>query len=184
MAKRMSRQERTSAHREAVEAEKRGIRRAIKTDGHLYAAEWYREHRRNGDAVTAEAMEEVWDELVRHDREHPAPPNYGLDEGGLKRTRDRESRRREARDNELVAGIAEEARRKAAGIGGGIYATTHRPEPLDEPEDDGPSPEAEEHEGLRRALGGLGILSRTPLAQGSGRKSKKRKRYTPPPFSS
>ena len=86
---------------------------------------------------------------------------------------------REARDLERAAGIAEGARRKAAGIGGGLYATAD-PEP--EPEmDDEPDPEAEEHEGRRRTLMGYGLVSRMPSPPAEPRK-KKRRGYSYPPF--
>lgn len=177
---RQTRQQRQAAHRKAVKAEKAEIRRAMKRGGHLYAAEWYREYRINGDVVIAEAMEEMWDDLARHDREHPAPRNFAMGEDHFARMRDLERRRQEARDNERAAEIAEGARKKAAGIGGGLLAANRNTEP--EPEDDGLSREAEEHECLRRELGSHGVLSRTPLAPGSERRSKRRKRYTPPPY--
>lgn len=176
----MSRQERQTAHRQEVEAHKQRLREIMRDGGHVYGREWYREAVRNGDSAHAEAIEEMTGEINRHNREHPAPRNFGIGDDHMDRMRDLESRRREARDYERAAEIAEGARKKAAGIGGGLAAANRNTEP--ESEDDGPSREAEEHEGLRRELGSLGVLSRTPLAPGSERRSKKRKRYTPPPF--
>ncbi len=138
---RQTREQRQAAHRKAVDAEKAELRQAVRSGGHFYFAEWYRHHRKNGDVAIVEAMEDMWDELAKHDRDNPPPQNFGMDDGH-ERMRDLESRRREARDLERVAEIAEGARRKASGIGGGIYATA-APEP--EPEEEYDDPEAEEY---------------------------------------
>ncbi len=177
---RQTRTERQQDYRREVDAHKQRLRE-IMADGHyVYAEQWYRQHTRDGEHAAAEAIEEMIAEINKYNREHPAPRNYGMGDDHFERTRDLERRRQEARDNERVAALIEGARRKAAGIGGGLDAANRRTEP--EPEDEGPSSEAEEHEGLRRALGVHGVLSRTPLAPGSERRSKRRKRYTPPPF--
>lgn len=175
---RKSQAQRHEAHRKAVEAEKRELRQAMKGGGHHYFAEWYRHHRKAEDAVVVEAMEEMWDELARHDRDNPAPPNFGMDDG-RERARDLESRRREARDLERVAEIAEGARRKAAGVGGGVFATA-TPEP--EEEYDEPDLQAEEYEGRRRTLASHGLLSRTPAPPQETNRKKKRRGYHGPPF--
>ena len=174
----MSRTERHEAHRKAVEAEKSELRETIRGGGHHYFADWYRHYRKNGDIAVVDAMEEMWDELARHDRDNPAPRNYGKDDG-RDRARDLKRRRQEARDNERAAGIAEGARRKAAGIGGGVFATA-APEPEPE-EDDEPDQEAEEYEGRRRALASYGLLSRTPAPLQESQR-KKRRGYKYPPF--
>ena len=179
MAKRMSRTERHAAHRKAVEAEKAELRQAMRGGGHHYFAEWYRHYRKAGDTVVVDAMEEMWDELVRHDRDNPAPPNFGMDDG-YERARDLKRRRQEARDNEKAADIAESARRKAAGIGGGVFATA-APEPEME-EDDEPDPEAEKYEDRRQTLMGYGLLSRTPAPPQESQRKKRRRGYHGPPF--
>ncbi len=177
---RQTRTERQQDHRREVEGHKARIRE-IMADGHyVYAEQWYRQHTRDGEHAAAEAIEEIIAEINKHNREHPAPRNYGMGDDHFERTRDLERRRQEARDNERVAALIEDTRRKADRIGGGLAAANRRTKP--EPEDEGPSTEAAEHEGLRRALGVHGVLSRTPLAPGSERQSKRRKRYTPPPF--
>ena len=180
MAKRMSRAERHEAHRREVEAAKRRIRRAMQDGEHLYPQKAYQQAVRDGDHAGAEAIEEMLGEINAHNREHsPNFPRREVNEH-LDYARDLESRRREARDNEKAAEIAEGARRKAAGIGGGVFATA-APQPEPE-EDEGPDPEAEGHEQRRRALASYGLLSRTPAPPQEGRKKKKRKGYSYPPF--
>lgn len=179
MAKRMSRTERHKAHQRKVEGHKQRLREEMQDGGHIYGKEWLREAIRSGDSAYAEAIEEMLGEIGRHNREHPPDfPRRGVDDH-MDRMRDLESRRREARDLERVAGIAESARKKAAGIGGGLFATA-APEPEPE-EDEGPDPAQEEYEQQRRALMGHGLLSRTPAPPQQPRK-KKRRGYVPPPF--
>ncbi len=175
---RQTRQQRQQEHRRKVEGHKARIREEMQSGGHIYGPEWYREAIRSGDSAHAEAIEEMLGEINAHNREHP--PDYPRQEvdDHMDRMRDLESRRREARDNERAAGIAEAARKKAAGIGGGLYATA-APEP--EPEDDEPDPAQEEYEEQRRALMGYGLLSRTPAPPQEGRK-KRRRGYVYPPF--
>lgn len=175
---RMSRAERHEAHRREVDGHKRRLREEMKTGGHIFAQEWYREYVRDGDHAAAEAIEEMLGEIARHNREHPPAPNFGMDDG-RDRARDLERRRQEARDLERAAGIAEAARKKAAGIGGGSFATA---EPEPEMEDEGPDPEAEAHEDRRRALASHGLLSRTPAPPQETNRKKRRKGYSYPPF--
>ena len=174
---RKTRAERQAAHRKAVDAEKRELRQAMRGGGHHYFAEWYRHYQKTGDIVVVDAMEEMWDELAQHDRDNPAPSNFGIDDG-RDRGRDLESRRREARDLNRAAEIAEGARRKASGIGGGTFATAVS-EP--EPEEDEPDVEAEEYEGRRQTLMRHGLVSRMPAPPQQPRK-KKRRGYSYPPF--
>ncbi len=178
---RQTRTERQQNHRREVDAHKQRLREIMADGHHVYAEQWYRQHTRNGEHAAAEAIEEMLGEINKHNREHSAPRNYGMGDDHFERTRDLERRRQEARDNERVAALIEDTRRKADGIGGGLAAANRRTEP--EPEDDGPSTEAVEHEGQRRALKGYGLLSRTPAPSQEGRR-KRRKRYTPPPFTS
>ena len=180
MAKRTSRTERHEAHRREVEGHKRRLREEMQDDGHIYGREWYREAVRKGDAPYAEALDELMGEIDRHNRDNPAPPNFGMDDG-RERAQDLDSRRREARDIEKAAGIAEAARKKAAGIGGGVFATAE-PEP-EEIEDDEPDPQAVEYEQQRRTLASHGLVSRMPAPPQEGRR-KRRRGYSYPPFSS
>jgi hypothetical protein len=165
-----------------VEGHKARIREELRSGEHIYGREWYREAVRNCDSAHAEALEELLQEIDVHNRTHPPDfPRRRVDEH-LDDMRDLESRRREARDLERAAGIVEGARKKAAGIGGGLYAT---PQPEPEPEEDeGPDPEAEEYEGRRRTLMGHGLVSRTPAPPQQTNRKKKRRGYVYPPFSS
>ena len=177
---RKTREQRQAAHQRKVEAAKADIRRMMHDGEYLYPDRAYRRAIREGDHAGAEALEEILPEINRHNREHsPDFPRREVDDH-LDYVRDLESRRREARDNERAAGIAEGARRKASRIGGGLYATVSEPEP--EPEDDEPDPAQEEYEQQRRALASHGLLSRTPAPPQESRKKKRRKGYTYPPF--
>lgn len=175
---RKTRAERQATHQKAVEAAKRKIRRMMQDGEHLYPDKAYRRAVRDGDHAEAEALEEMMGEINRHNRQ--LPPDYPRKEidDHTDRARDLERRRQEARDNERAAGIAEAARKKAAGIGGDSYAIA-TPEP--EPEEDEPDLRAEEYEDRRRTLMGLGLVSRMPAPPQQPRK-KKRRGYSYPPF--
>ena len=177
---RQTRAQRHEAHRREVEAHKQRLREEMRTGGHIYAQEHYREAVREGEHARAEAIEQMLGEISRHNREHPPDfPRQKVDDH-LDRARDLESRRREARDLERTAEIAEGARKKAAGIGGGLYATA-APEPEPE-EDDESDPAQDEYEDRRRTLASYGILSRTPAPPAEPQRKKKRKGYSYPPF--
>ncbi len=176
---RQTRQQRQMAHKREVENHKQRLREEMRGGGHIYGREWYREAVRSGDAAHAEALEEMMGEIDRHNRDNPPEfPRRRMDDH-MDRMRDLESRRREARDLERAAGIAESARKKAAGIGGGLYATTES-EP--EEEYDEPDPAQEDYEQQRRTLASHGILSRTPAPPQQTNRKKKRRGYVYPPF--
>ncbi len=175
---RKTRAEREQQHRRKVEAAKCNIRRMMRDGEHLYPQKAYQRAVRDGDHAGAEALEEMLGEINAHNREHLSDFLRREVDDHTDRMRDLESRRQEARDLERAAEIAEGARRKAAGIGGGLYATSV-PEP--EPEEDEPDPVQGDYEDRRRTLMRHGLLSRTPAPPQEGRR-KRRRGYTYPPF--
>ena len=117
---RKTRTERQAAHRRKVEAAKADIRRMMHDGEYLYPDKAYRRAVREGDHAGAEAIEEMLPGINAHNRQLPPDfPQREVDDH-LDYARDLESRRREARDLERAADIAEGARKKAAGIGGGL----------------------------------------------------------------